>query len=43
MKKNVIEKLIGLSYLMRFDKPIGTFLLLWPTLSAFYILTGGRA
>ena len=42
MKKNVIEKLIGLSYLMRFDKPIGTLLLLWPTLSAFYILTGGE-
>ena len=42
MKNNVIEKLIGLSYLMRFDKPIGTLLLLWPTLSAFYILTGGE-
>ena len=42
MKKNVIEKLIGLSYLMRFDKPIGMLLLLWPTLSAFYILTGGE-
>ena len=42
MKKNVIEKLVGLSYLMRFDKPIGTLLLLWPTLSAFYILTGGE-
>jgi 4-hydroxybenzoate polyprenyltransferase len=42
MKKNVIEKLIGLSYLMRFDKPIGTLLLLWPTLSAFYILTEGK-
>ena len=42
MKNNVIKKLIGLSYLMRFDKPIGTLLLLWPTLSAFYILTGGE-
>ena len=42
MKKNVIEKLLGLSYLMRLDKPIGTLLLLWPTLSAFYVLTGGK-
>ena len=26
---------------MRADKPIGTALLLWPTLSAFFILTNG--
>jgi 4-hydroxybenzoate polyprenyltransferase len=29
--------------LVRLDKPIGTLLLLWPTLSALWIATGGRA
>ena len=28
--------------LMRLDKPIGTLLLLWPTLCALWIATGGR-
>ena len=27
---------------MRVDKPIGIFLLLWPTLTAFFILTEGN-
>ena len=35
------KKLIGLGKLMRLDKPIGTLLLLWPTLSAFFILKSG--
>ena len=35
------DKLIGLGKLMRLEKPIGTFLLLWPTLSAFIILKDG--
>ena len=35
------SKLIGLGKLMRLEKPIGTFLLLWPTLSAFMILKEG--
>ena len=35
------DKLIGLGKLMRLEKPIGTFLLLWPTLSAFMILKDG--
>ena len=35
------NKLIGLGKLMRLEKPIGTFLLLWPTLSAFMVLKGG--
>jgi 4-hydroxybenzoate polyprenyltransferase len=35
------RKLIGLGKLMRLEKPIGTFLLLWPTLSAFMILKEG--
>ena len=42
MKINVMDKLKGLFNLMRLDKPIGTLLLLWPTLSAFYILTEGE-
>ena len=37
-----MDKLIGLFNLMRFDKPIGILLLLWPTLSAFYVLTEGE-
>ena len=36
------SKLKGIAKLIRFDKPIGTFLLLWPTLSAFFILTYGH-
>ena len=36
------SKLKGIAKLIRFDKPIGTFLLLWPTLSAFFILTNGH-
>ena len=35
------KKLIGLGKLMRLEKPIGTFLLLWPTLSAFMVLKDG--
>ena len=35
------SKLISLGKLMRLEKPIGTFLLLWPTLSAFMILKDG--
>ena len=35
------DKLIGFGKLMRLEKPIGTFLLLWPTLSAFIILKDG--
>jgi len=35
------DKLIGFGKLMRLEKPIGTFLLLWPTLSAFMILKNG--
>ena len=36
------SKLKGIAKLIRFDKPIGTFLLLWPTLSTFFILTNGH-
>ena len=37
----MIIKLIALGRLMRLEKPIGTLLLLWPTLSAFFILKNG--
>ena len=36
------KKFLSLIKLMRADKPIGTALLLWPTLSAFFILTNGN-
>lgn len=35
------ERLITYSQLMRIDKPIGTFLLLWPTWWALWIASGG--
>ena len=35
------KKILSFIKLMRADKPIGTALLLWPTLSAFFILTNG--
>ena len=36
------DKILGFYELIRADKPIGTFLLLWPTLSAFLVLTKGQ-
>ena len=36
------NKIIGLKKLIRFDKPIGTFLLMWPTLSTFFVITKGN-
>ncbi|MGD8560786.1 MAG: 4-hydroxybenzoate octaprenyltransferase [Gammaproteobacteria bacterium] len=36
------ERLLYLALLMRFDKPIGTFLLLWPTLWALWIAGEGQ-
>ena len=38
LKRN---KIFSFFQLMRADKPIGTALLLWPTLSSFFILTNG--
>ena len=37
------DKILGFYELIRADKPIGTLLLLWPTLSAFIVLTKGNA
>ena len=43
MNRNaLIERLTQYERLMRLDKPIGTLLLLWPTLWALWIATGGR-
>ena len=36
------DKTLGFYELIRADKPIGTLLLLWPTLSAFFVLTKGN-
>ena len=35
-------KIFALGQLIRFDKPIGTLLLLWPTLCALWIASRGR-
>ena len=35
------DKILGFFKLIRIDKPVGTLLLLWPTLSAFIVLTQG--
>jgi len=34
-------RLIAYAYLIRLDKPIGTLLLLWPTLWALWLASGG--
>lgn len=39
---NLRRQLSHYFYLMRFDKPIGIFLLLWPTLWALWIATHGH-
>ena len=39
---NYKNKILGFYELIRADKPIGTLLLLWPTLSAFVVLTNGN-
>jgi len=36
------DKILGFYELIRADKPIGSLLLLWPTLSAFIVLTEGK-
>lgn len=42
MKHNIIHKLKPYLYLIRLDKPIGTLLLLYPTLWALIIASNGR-
>lgn len=41
MATTLRNRLINYCVLMRFDKPIGIFLLLWPTLWALWIAAGG--
>jgi len=35
------DRLVAYAYLIRLDKPIGTLLLLWPTLWALWLASGG--
>ena len=35
------DRLTSYAYLIRLDKPIGTLLLLWPTLWALWLASGG--
>jgi 4-hydroxybenzoate polyprenyltransferase len=41
-KLSFLERLDAYERLMRLDKPIGTLLLLWPTLCALWFAAGGR-
>ena len=41
-KPTLVERLDAYERLMRLDKPIGTLLLLWPTLCALWFAAGGR-
>ena len=41
MPATATNKAAALLQLIRFDKPIGTLLLLWPTLWALWIAAGG--
>jgi 4-hydroxybenzoate polyprenyltransferase len=38
----LVERLPLYVRLMRFDRPVGTLLLLWPTLAALWVAAGGR-
>jgi 4-hydroxybenzoate polyprenyltransferase len=38
---NVKDRFISYGHLIRLDKPIGTLLLLWPTLWALWLASGG--
>ena len=42
LKQNVVSQLRNYSKLMRIDKPIGTWLLLWPTLWALWLAGKGH-
>ncbi len=35
------DRIVAYVYLIRLDKPIGTLLLLWPTLWALWLASGG--
>ena len=42
MSSSITTRLLDYARLMRLDKPIGIFLLLWPTLWALLIASGGQ-
>ena len=42
MSSNILNRLKNYAELMRLDKPIGTFLLLWPTLWSIWLASEGR-
>lgn len=42
MSSNILKRLKNYAELMRLDKPIGTFLLLWPTLWSIWLASEGQ-
>ena len=41
MHQRLLDRFVNYAYLIRLDKPIGTLLLLWPTLWALWLASGG--
>jgi 4-hydroxybenzoate polyprenyltransferase len=41
MRQRLLDRFVNYAYLIRLDKPIGTLLLLWPTLWALWLASGG--
>ena len=41
MRQRLLDRLMNYGYLIRLDKPIGTLLLLWPTLWALWLASSG--
>ncbi len=41
IRQRLLDRLVSYGYLIRLDKPIGTLLLLWPTLWALWLASGG--
>src|SRR5512134_652390 len=42
LRQRIVARIDAYERLLRLDKPIGTLLLLWPTLSALWLATAGR-
>ena len=41
IRQHLLDRFVSYGYLIRLDKPIGTLLLLWPTLWALWLASGG--
>ena len=41
IRQRLLDRFVSYGYLIRLDKPIGTLLLLWPTLWALWLASGG--